>query len=80
MAQAYSAGLTVTDNIVLRKERILPLKGEVRVKEGDRVKADDIVAHTSLPVQTKLDFSISKTILLVVLYFFNSTIDILIMI
>ena len=49
MAQAYSAGLTVTDNIVLRKERILPLKGEVRVKKGDRVKADDIVAHTSLP-------------------------------
>ncbi len=49
MAQAYSAGLTVTENIVLKKERILPLKGEVRVKKGDRVKCDDIVAHTSLP-------------------------------
>jgi len=49
MAQAYSAGLTVTENIVLKKERILPLKGEVRVKKGDRVKADDVVAHTSLP-------------------------------
>lgn len=49
MAQAYSAGLTVTENIVLKKDRILPLKGEVRVKKGDRVKADDIVANTSLP-------------------------------
>ncbi len=49
MAQAYSAGLTVTENIVLKKERILPLKGEVTVKKGDRVKADDIVAKTSLP-------------------------------
>lgn len=29
MGQAYSAGLTVTDNIILRKERILPLKGQV---------------------------------------------------
>lgn len=49
MAQAYSAGLTVTDNIVLKKERILPLKGEVRVKKGDRVKADDVIASTFLP-------------------------------
>ena len=49
MAQAYSAGLTVTDNIVLKKERILPLKGEVKVKKGDWVKAEDVVAETLLP-------------------------------
>ncbi|MCB5230696.1 MAG: hypothetical protein WCX83_02370 [Candidatus Cloacimonas sp.] len=49
MAQAYSAGLTVTDSIILRKERILPLKGEVLVKKGDKVKADDLVAQTFLP-------------------------------
>jgi len=49
MAQAYSAGLTVTDNTVLRKERILPLKGEVLVKKGDKVKANDLVAETFLP-------------------------------
>lgn len=49
MAQAYSAGLTVTDDIVLHKERILPLKGKVLVKKGDRVKANDVIAHTSLP-------------------------------
>ncbi len=49
MGQAYSAGLTVTDSIVLRKERILPLKGKVLVKKGDKVKAEDIVAETLLP-------------------------------
>jgi hypothetical protein len=49
MAQAYSPGLTVTDNIVLKKERILPLKGTVLVKKGDKVKADDFVAETLLP-------------------------------
>jgi hypothetical protein len=49
MAQAYSAGLTVTQNITLRKERILPLKGEVLVKKGDKVKAQDLVAQTLLP-------------------------------
>lgn len=49
MAQAYSAGLTVTENIVLRKERILPLKGEVLTKKGDQVKSNDLVAQTFLP-------------------------------
>lgn len=49
MAQAYSAGLTVSENIVLKKERILPLKGEVKVKKGDWVDAEDLVAQTLLP-------------------------------
>jgi len=49
MGQAYSAGLTVTDSIILRKERILPLKGSVLVKKGDKVKAEDVVAETLLP-------------------------------
>ena len=49
MGQAYSAGLTVTDNIILRKERILPLKGQVLVKKGDHVKAETVVAETLLP-------------------------------
>ena len=49
MAQAYSPGLTVTDSIVLKKDRILPLKGKVLVKKGDKVKAEDIVAETLLP-------------------------------
>lgn len=49
MGQAYSAGLTVTDSIVLRKERLLPLKGQVLVKKGDIVKAEQVVAETLLP-------------------------------
>lgn len=49
MGQAYSAGLTVTSSIILRKERILPLKGTVLVKKGDKVKAEDVVAETLLP-------------------------------
>ena len=49
MAQAYSPGLTVTKSIVLRKERILPLKGNVKVKKGDKVKGEDLVAETLLP-------------------------------
>ena len=49
MGQAYSAGLTVTDSTILRKERILPLKGTVLVKKGDKVKAEDVVAETLLP-------------------------------
>lgn len=49
MGQAYSAGLTVTENIILRKERILPLKGKVLVKKGDHVTAETVVAETLLP-------------------------------
>lgn len=49
MGQAYSAGLTVTESIVLRKDRLLPLKGDVLVKKGDKVKAEDVVAETLLP-------------------------------
>ncbi len=49
MGQAYSAGLTVTDSIILKKERILPLKGKVLVKKGDKVQAETVVAETLLP-------------------------------
>ena len=54
MAQAYTPGLKVTGRTMLRKLRTLPLKGDVLVKLGDMVKADDIVAKTDLPgsVQT----------------------------
>lgn len=49
MAHAYTPGLKVTTNIKLRKERRLPLKGDVVVDVGDEVNADDIVAKTDLP-------------------------------
>jgi len=49
MAHAYTPGLRVTSQAVIEKKRILPLKGEVKVKVGDRVKSNDIVAATELP-------------------------------
>jgi hypothetical protein len=54
MAHAYTPGLRVTDHAVLRRERRLPLKGEVLVAVGDPVSADTVVARTRLPgnVQT----------------------------
>lgn len=49
MAHAYAPGLKVAEDTPLRKERKLPLKGEVMVKAGDRVDADTVVARTFLP-------------------------------
>ena len=44
MAHAYTPGLRVTDLAAIRKERILPLKGEVLVAVGDHVTAEQVVA------------------------------------
>jgi hypothetical protein len=54
MAHAYTPGLRVTDHAVLRRERRLPLKGEVVVTLGEEVSCDTVVARTELPgnVQT----------------------------
>ena len=49
MAHAYTPGLKVTEQIRIVKERILPLKGEVLVKQGDLVEPDTVVAQTHLP-------------------------------
>lgn len=49
MAQAYTPGLKVTNRIVHRARRILPIQGEVLVKKGDAVKARDVVAQTFMP-------------------------------
>ncbi|RKY95319.1 MAG: hypothetical protein DRQ06_03960 [Candidatus Hydrothermota bacterium] len=49
MAHAYTPGLRVTKAAIIRKERRLPLPGQVLVKKGDRVRAEDIVARTELP-------------------------------
>ncbi len=49
MAHAYTPGLKVTDRLLVEKRRILPLKGEVVVKVGDKVEPDDVVARTELP-------------------------------
>jgi hypothetical protein len=54
LAHAYSPGLRVSKQTEVRKERRLPLRGQVLVKLGDRVKAEAVVAKTELPgnVQT----------------------------
>ncbi len=49
MAHAYTPGLKVQDTTIIRKDRILPLTGEVLVKKGDKVTSTDIVARTYLP-------------------------------
>jgi len=49
MAHAYTPGLKVTAKALVRKKRILPLKGEVVVNVGDQVEPDTVVAKTDLP-------------------------------
>ncbi len=49
MGHAYTPGLKVTDRVLVKKSRILPLKGDVIVKVGDKMKPDDVVARTLLP-------------------------------
>ena len=49
MGHAYTPGLRVAEFTLLKKERRLPLLGEVLVKEGDRVTHDQVIARTNLP-------------------------------
>jgi len=49
MAHAYTPGLRVTPHTTVRKRRRLPIPGQVLVKPGDRVRAEDVVAHAELP-------------------------------
>ena len=49
MAQAYTPGLMVTRGCRWRCRRLLPISGDVIVKVGDRVQAQDVVARTFMP-------------------------------
>lgn len=49
MAHVYTPGLKVTEKTLVRKERRLPLKGEVLVQKNQTVNGEVIVARTSLP-------------------------------
>jgi hypothetical protein len=53
MAHAYVPGLRVSDFTTLRRERILPLKGEVVVELDQQVSAETVVARTELPGPVK---------------------------
>ena len=49
MAHAYTPGLKVLHATIVRKPRILPLKGEVLVKLNEEVDPDRCVCSTDLP-------------------------------
>ena len=53
MAHAYTPGLKVARETTLRKDRRLPLSGDILVKMGQLVKAETIVARTQLPGQVR---------------------------
>ena len=54
MAHAYTPGLRVSAKSIVRKERRLPIKGEVVVAAGDRVTSETVVARTHLPGNVQL--------------------------
>jgi len=49
LANAYTPGLTVSGDVVVRRTRRLPIKGEVLVKQGDRVTPEQVIARANLP-------------------------------
>ena len=49
LAKAYTPGLKVAARILHRARRLLPIRGDVLVKTGDRVSAQQIVAQTFIP-------------------------------
>ncbi len=49
MAHAYTPGLKVSASETVRKERRLPLPGDVLVQEGDLVEPHQVVARTDIP-------------------------------
>jgi len=49
LASAYTPGLTVSGDIVVRRVRRLPIKGDVLVAKGDRVGPSTVVARAQLP-------------------------------
>ena len=54
MAHAYTPGLKVTEGMTIKKERRLPLEGEVLVEAGATVQAEDVVAKADLPGNVQL--------------------------
>lgn len=49
MGSAYTPGLTVSADIVVRRVRRLPIKGQVLVKAGETVSPDSVIARAQLP-------------------------------
>ncbi|MEM2506148.1 MAG: hypothetical protein QXF61_03805 [Nitrososphaeria archaeon] len=51
---AYTPGLRVCWCTTVRKERRLPLPGEILVKKGDYVSQDQVVARTQIPGEVQI--------------------------
>ncbi|MFO0794619.1 MAG: hypothetical protein U0586_11230 [Candidatus Brocadiaceae bacterium] len=49
MTHAYTPGLRINERTKVTSRRVLPLLGDVVVKKGDVLKAEDVVARTHLP-------------------------------
>jgi hypothetical protein len=49
MASAFTPGLTITGCTTVRKERRLPVRGDVRVQVGQRVTPETLVASVDVP-------------------------------
>ncbi len=49
MTHAYTPGLRISEKKVVTSHRSLPLLGDVIVKKGDVLKAEDVVARAHLP-------------------------------
>ncbi len=60
MAHAYTPGLQVTEKTIIRKKRVLPLKGDILVTKGTVLKAEDIVARTELPGKVRSTNVVNK--------------------
>jgi hypothetical protein len=54
MGHVFIPGLKVARSAVVRRRRLLPIRGSVVVKEGDQVKADQVVARTELPGKVRV--------------------------
>jgi len=49
MGEAYTPGLQVSEATIVRKQRTLPIPGEVLVKRGELVTANTIIARALMP-------------------------------
>lgn len=60
MGQAYTPGLKVVNEELVKVERRLPLKGNVVVSKGQRVRSEEVVAKTDLPGKVEIINVVNK--------------------
>jgi hypothetical protein len=54
MSRSYTPGLKVLQKTIVKKTRLLPLRGIVQGNVGDTVKPDTVVASTEIPGNVKM--------------------------